>query len=93
MVKINNGATHELKTWPRFFKDVEMGLKTFEIRKDDRGFEVDDYLNLREWDPGAGTYTGKKLRVRVTYIVRPDVALVASMLQPGHCVLGIEVQR
>ena len=40
---------HELKCWPEFFEPTAAGVKTFEIRRNDRGFKVDDWLHLREW--------------------------------------------
>jgi hypothetical protein len=43
-------TTHHLKTHPAPFADVEAGRKTFEIRKDDRGYKVGDTLVLEEWD-------------------------------------------
>lgn len=42
---------HELKTWPEFFDAVERGDKTFEVRLDDRGFQVGDELVLMRWQP------------------------------------------
>lgn len=42
---------HELKCWPESFEAIATGVKTFEIRKDDRGYRVGDYLLLREWKP------------------------------------------
>jgi hypothetical protein len=49
-----NKKTHELKIWPEFFKFVEGGTKTFEVRKNDRNFLAGDLVVLKEWkkDPG-----------------------------------------
>ncbi len=43
--------THELKILPEYFKEVLLGNKNFEIRKNDRNFQVGDYVELREYDP------------------------------------------
>lgn len=67
--------THELKCWPEPFAAILDGRKTFEVRKDDRGFKAGDVLWLREWAPdldGApphGRYTGRALRRAVKYMV------------------------
>ena len=42
--------THELKTRAEWFDLVATGAKPFELRRDDRGFEVGDELWLRETD-------------------------------------------
>lgn len=64
--------THTLKTWPEPFKAVCEGYKTFEIRKDDRNFELGDSLILQEWNPDFETYTGKEIHVRITFIGRGE---------------------
>lgn len=43
--------THDLKTLPEYYKDVASGLKTFELRRNDRNFQVGDTLLLREFVP------------------------------------------
>lgn len=60
---------HELKTWPEYFQDITQGAKTFEVRKNDRKYEVGDTLLLREYDPEAKEYTGYEMVVRVIYIL------------------------
>ena len=75
---------HELKTDPQVFDDVVEGRKPFEIRKDDRGFEVGDLLKLRKTKytgaemslahcPAPLEYVGPPLYVYVTYILRGPI--------------------
>jgi hypothetical protein len=61
---------HSLKTWPEPFAMLYAGSKTFEIRKDDRDFQLADTLILEEWDPETKEYTGRALTRMVTYITR-----------------------
>ncbi len=57
---------HELKTEPQFFHAIIAGLKTFEIRFNDRNFKVGDELRLREYD--TDHYTGREIFRIVTYL-------------------------
>lgn len=80
-------AEHELKTWPGVFSAIKRGDKRFEYRYNDRGFHVGDRLRLREYNPATGEYTGRELRVRVTYIARcPDFGI-----PDGYVVMSIYV--
>jgi hypothetical protein len=58
----------EVKILPEYFNPVLSGLKTCELRKDDRDYNVGDLLILREWKDGA--YTGRRLCTKITYILR-----------------------
>lgn len=42
---------HSLKIWPQYYDRLLTGEKTFEIRKNDRGFQAGDSITLAEWDP------------------------------------------
>lgn len=70
----SSAKVHELKCWPEFFNCVADGTKTFELRRDDRGFRVGDILVLREYKPKSSAsqiavYTGRILRKRISYLM------------------------
>lgn len=82
--------THELKSWPQFFEPVLTGKKRFEIRNDDRGFEVGDILKLKEYIPDEDCYTGRELEAKVTYLMP---AFPALGLMAGYCIMSINVLK
>ena len=61
--------THYLKTWPEYFQAMKSGKKTFEIRKNDRDYEVGDTLVLQEYYPESKWYTGDEIQREVTYLL------------------------
>lgn len=42
---------HELKIWPQYYARVADGSKTFEVRDNDRDFQLGDTVILHEYDP------------------------------------------
>ncbi len=60
---------HALKQYPKFFSDVTTGKKLFEVRKNDRDYQVGDLLALNEYDPETQSYTGASVLVYVDYIL------------------------
>lgn len=62
--------THELKTWPEPFEAAWCGNKTFEIRVNDRDYQVGDELMLCEWDNQTAEYTGRRIEAIISYMVR-----------------------
>lgn len=79
-------TVHHVKIWPEYFAGVVSGTKRFELRKDDRGYAVEDLLHQQEWDPATQTYTGSDAWFRVTYICRGP----AFGLEAGHVCMSIE---
>jgi hypothetical protein len=72
---------HVLKTREPYFTDVELGRKAFELRKDDRGFEVGDSLRL-VCEPADG----REVRKTISYILR-DAERFG--LPAGYVILGL----
>ncbi len=90
-------AIHHLKTWPEFYRTILDGSKTFELRKNDRNFEVGDTVILQEWNPDTETYTGDQDEFVIGYIITSydtDDAFQTSLdnhlgLTPGYCIMSI----
>ncbi|ARC72539.1 MULTISPECIES: ASCH/PUA domain-containing protein [Bacillus] len=59
---------HKLKILPEYFDYVCTGEKSFEIRKNDRGFKVGDLLELHEYIPEKDEFTGRVVVREVTYM-------------------------
>lgn len=62
-------SVHNLKTWPLHFRDITAGRKTFEVRKNDRGYQVGDLLVLQEYSPSCDRFTGSTCKRVVSYIL------------------------
>lgn len=74
---------HELKTETAFYQKVEVKKKRFEVRKDDRNFQVGDMVTLLE--SVNGTLTGRKYGpIEIDYILRGP----AYGVEAGHCVFS-----
>lgn len=77
-------AIHDLKTWPEHFRDVRAGIKTAELRLNDRNYQPGDVLVLREYDPQTGEYTGEIETRAVTHVLADE-----RWLQPGMVMLSM----
>jgi hypothetical protein len=81
--------THTIKCWSAQFQAIVDGVKTFEFRKDDRGYQVGDLLELVEWFPEENR-SGRGRSVQVTYILRgpnfgmPDGYVVMSIAKANR---------
>lgn len=96
---------HELKVWPDYYERLADGSKTFEVRKDDRGYQTGDTLWLREWKPSGdgvytrdiGSYTGRGMHRTVGFIFRRGFGCdlgeyVVMSLLPADGIANIEAE-
>ncbi len=79
---MNEKVNHDLKIAPNYFQDIITGKKTFELRKNDRGYKAGDWLMLSPWHPATGYY-GNVIIIPITYILEnvpglePDYVILA----------------
>ena len=89
---------HELKCWPAYFAAALSGNKPFEVRKDDREYQVGDSVLLREYTPPEhmeadeiaeypdGYYSGRILHREISYILKGE----HWGIMKGYVVLGLK---
>jgi hypothetical protein len=70
--------------WPEPFAALWSGHKTFEIRKNDRNFEVGDTLVLLLWDPETETYRPGIVMAEINYILSGGFGL-----EPGYVCMSL----
>lgn len=87
---------HELKIKHEYLVDITRGLKTFELRKNDRDYQVGDlirFIDIRSFDEYKGSvdccnvYIDEDTLYRITYILK-DVPEYG--LDKDYCILGIK---
>ena len=75
---------HKLKTESAFYQAVEAGIKTFELRVNDRNFQVGDMVTLQE--VFGGIATGRALPPKeIKYILLGG----QFGLPETHCILQL----
>ena len=79
---------HQLKIDPCYFDAILYFHKRFEIRFNDRDFQLFDTLILSEFDSDKEIYSGRRIFCSVTYILRS-----CKYLMPGYVALGFVISE
>lgn len=78
---------HYLKICPEYYQQVKKRKKKFEIRFNDRDYQVGEILILQEFNPQTQSYTGaQNIIALVTYVLQNE-----QFLQPGYVCMSINV--
>lgn len=77
-----------VKILPEYYEAVKCGDKTFEVRLNDRDYQVNDVLHLQEFNNGE--YTGRELVKVISYILNDAVYckegyVVIALKDHYHC--------
>lgn len=75
---------HQVRLAKTYFDDVAAGIKSFELRKNDRGYKVGDILEMMEFSEGRNT--GRLIRAEATYILEDYTGI-----EDGYCIMAIKV--
>jgi ParB family chromosome partitioning protein len=75
---------HQIRLASTYFDDVVSGKKSFELRKNDRGYKEGDFLEMMEFKNGKNT--GRTVRVLVTYLLENYTGL-----EDGYCIMGTKL--
>lgn len=74
---------HNIKVLEEYFNLISTNVKRFELRKNDRDYQVGDIVDLLAWD---GTqYIGKGITIKIKYVLKdcPEYGLM-----DGYCIFG-----
>lgn len=84
--------THLLKSWPQFFGQIFGGKRMHELRRNDRDYGVGDHIELMEFDPQLGTYSGRVCHVEVTSMTstQEPCAVSEEALHHDFCILRVK---
>lgn len=74
---------HYLKILPQYYRAIEKGNKTFEVRFNDRNYQVGDILHLQEHFNDE--YSGREIQATVTYILDEP-----NYCKEGYVILAIK---
>ena len=77
----NGQRVHQIRLGESFFEDACSNIKSFELRKNDRGYKKGDILELMEFADGRNT--GRMVRKLVTYILEDYTGL-----EDGFCIMA-----
>jgi len=80
--------THYLKTVQPFFTEVKNGTKTFELRRNNRDFQVGDEVYLQEYDLTTNSFSGLEVRANITYVLKDW-----ESLDKDYCVFSLKVSQ
>jgi len=67
---------HHIKSWPDYYSASWHGLKEWELRVNDRGYKLGDYVCLHKYDPDKKEYMNPPdecLVKEITYIAEGNV--------------------
>lgn len=73
---------HEIKISPDAYRDVLRGIKTFEVRLNDRAYQRGDKVLMRLWENGSYNTQKPPITATISYVT-------AFQQKDNWCVFGL----
>lgn len=87
---INGGRTHKVKCLDVYFDEVKLGLKRFEIRKNDRFYQCGDILIMERVHKGkAGSLFKTTQEPPLRFVVGPILQGGQFGIEAGYCAFSL----
>lgn len=68
---------HRLKLWREYYLDIDQGVRRFDVRLNDRDFQVGDVVLFEEYDRAQKQCTGRSVERTIT-VVHGGIGLLAG---------------
>lgn len=85
LFNLDKPKIHNLKINKKYFMDIYSGIKTFEIRYNDRNYQVGDIIQFSVINDAKEVFMQPVTKYIITYILDYPEAL-----KPGYIILGIK---
>ena len=91
-----NPRVHKLKCWPQYYDVILSREKKFEVRRDDRGFQRGDIVELMKAEKQilGGYEVVRDIRGEPMYVVRFRIGWILTGgqfgIEPGYVVFSLE---
>ncbi len=76
---------HSVKIYPEYFQLLKDGIKNFEVRLNDRNYQVTQQIIFKEFDPATNSYTGNLLMREIKFVLYGG----QFGIEPGYVVLEL----
>jgi hypothetical protein len=82
---------HKVKCLRAYFWAIDRGDKTFDVRRDDRGYQKGDKIIFKLWETPSkaypqGRFDGNEIERKITYVLTGG----QFGIEPGYVVLGLK---
>jgi hypothetical protein len=88
---ITTSKRHALKNWEHLFQPMWDRSKTFDLRLNDRDYQIGDHVTLQEFNIITREHTGRSIQAEITYVTQNDrtpCAFSPVSLADEYCVIS-----